>query len=58
MQKAQAEIATVVLDIEATHDLTDAEAVRILAQLLDDRGRRLVRDERHPDDADKKGDEA
>jgi hypothetical protein len=39
------------------HDLTHGETIRILAQAIDTEGRYMVRQERHPDDPDKKGDE-
>lgn len=58
VERAKVELALAVVDLAAKYDLTDAELVRILAQSLDERGRALVRDERHPDDPDKKGDEA
>lgn len=44
--------------IEEKYELTYGEMFRILGQQVDNIARYLVRSERHPDDPDKKGDEA
>ena len=58
VEKAEYELDAAVAKIVTEHDLTYGEILSILSVLLSRYARFLVRTERHPDDPDKKGDEA
>jgi hypothetical protein len=58
VQKARNEIVGKILELEHTHELTDAEIIGILGDYLAEKAKYMIRSERHPDDPDKKGDEA
>ena len=58
VQKAEYELDAAVVKIATEHNLTYGEILSILSVLLNRYARFLVRAERHPDDHDKKGDEA
>lgn len=58
VKKAELEMREMFSVIAEKYDLTFGETVRILAYILDEEGRGIVRQERHPDDLDAKGDEA
>ncbi len=58
VKHAALEIGQMVNTTVKNYELTYGELMRILAQELDSWARYLVRDERHPNEPDKKGDEA
>lgn len=58
MRKAACEVGAAVLKAVEDHDLTYGELISILAQETAMAAKYLVRIERHPDDPEKKGDEA
>ena len=57
VSKAENELSTFLLDLEQKHELTYGEVVRILSTLLAREAKHMIREERHPDDLDAKGDE-
>lgn len=57
VSKAENEISMFLLDLIQKHDLTYGETVKILTHLLQTQAKYMIRDERHPDDDDKRGDE-
>ena len=56
--EAGAEINLAILKLEEKHDLTVAEMVRILLEIAMDFNKFQIQHDRHPNDPDKKGDEA
>jgi hypothetical protein len=56
--KARLELGSLLLKLEEENELTIGEILDILNGLASDYIRSLVRMERHPNDPDKKGDEA
>lgn len=58
VQSASSQIRMRLLDYEQDLDLTPAEMLAILAEAQQMYVTRLLRDERHPDDPDRKADEA
>ena len=57
VDKAAADIRAQLLDLQVDHDLTDVEMLRILLAAAERVSKRLLRDERHPGNPDRKGDE-
>jgi hypothetical protein len=57
-ERAKIDLGGQISDWLGRHDLTWAEAIRILAYELASLTKYLIREERHPDDPDKKADEA
>jgi hypothetical protein len=57
-QPAEVDLSSRIIDWLDLHDLTYAEAIRILAYELAKLTKYPVRQERHPDDPEKKADEA
>lgn len=55
---AQAELTKAFNAIEEKYELTYGEMFSILGQKVQNIAKYLIRDERHPDDPEKKGDEA
>ena len=55
--KARCEIVTAFLTSSEKYELTFGEETRILSGIMDDLGRNCIRQERHPEDPDRKGDE-
>lgn len=55
--EARLEITNFVLEVLDKYDLTFVETVSVFASVLDLLTQHAVRDERHPDDPDKGGDE-
>jgi hypothetical protein len=58
VQRASVEIQQACLELMVKHDLTFAEQVGIYAEMLASAAKYARRDERHPNDPDKYGDEA
>jgi hypothetical protein len=58
VQRAGIEMAIACSEIWQKHDLTTAEYVHCLAQLPAQTTKYLLREERHPDDPEKRADEA
>ncbi len=58
VQKAGYEITDAVLKLSVKHDLTYVELLQVLTGLVQDSLKYMLRAERHPNDPDKKGDEA
>ena len=56
--KAEAEISLSIAKLVQKHDLTIGEVIKILNSILGQYIKYLIRYERHPDDSNKKGDEA
>lgn len=56
--KARAAVAGAMLAIAKTYDLTYAEEAQILAGAIENCMKYAIRAERHPDDPEKRGDEA
>jgi hypothetical protein len=57
VQKASAEMGMAIIDIVQKYDLTYGEVFGILGQSINDFAKYLKREERHPEDPEKKGDE-
>jgi hypothetical protein len=57
VSKAEVELSTFLLDLQQKHDLTYGELFKILAAMMASFAKYLIREERHPDDPEKKGDE-
>ena len=58
VNRARAELHNYILDFHQQHDLTDAETSGILIYLASRFNLFILRAERHPDDPEKKADEA
>lgn len=58
VNKAELELTKWLLDWEQRHQLTEIEIVQCLQRRQSNMLKYMLRDERHPDDGDKKGDEA
>lgn len=58
VEKARNELAMFLLDLEQKYDLTSGELFSMLGHKIVDLAKYQIRSERHPDDPDKKGDEA
>lgn len=58
VDKARQEFETFLLDLEQKHALTFGELFSLLGSKIADLAKYQIRAERHPDDPDKKGDEA
>lgn len=58
VQKAGIDLSAAVAEVISKHDLTYGETLKLLAEQSQRWAMHLVRSERHPDDPDKKGDEA
>lgn len=58
VQKASLEFSELTLDLIERHGLTYGEIVGLLADQLGRMAKMMRREERHPDDPDKRGDEA
>ena len=58
VQRAAGEIRMAILKLVEQHDLTIAETIGILAEAISGEVKWLIRQERHPNDPDKGGDEA
>lgn len=57
VSKAENELSTALMDIQQKHELTFAETFKILGLMIERESKYAIREERHPDDLDKKGDE-
>ncbi len=55
---ARNEFATFLLDLEQKHGLTYGEMFSLLGNAIANLAKYQIRSERHPDDPDKRGDEA
>jgi hypothetical protein len=55
---AEAELSMTLAAFQCEHDLTDVEMAKALAGQLDGVLKYVLRRERHPDDPDRKADEA
>ena len=58
VSQAQGELDAFLLKLGQKHDLTYGEIFSLLGRAVSENAKWLVRGERHPDDPDKKGDEA
>jgi hypothetical protein len=58
VQSATAELRLLLIKFQAEYDLTDIEMTGILVYAAADVNKYALRRERHPDDPDKKADEA
>jgi tetrahydromethanopterin S-methyltransferase subunit G len=58
VEQARNEFMKFMLDLEEKHDLTFGEMYSILGRKIADLAMYQIRSERHPDDPDKKGDDA
>ena len=58
VDKARLEFDQFLLDLEQKHELTLGELFSMLGAKITDLAKYQIRSERHPDDSDKKGDEA
>lgn len=58
VEKVDRELESFLTNLLATHQLTEAEILSILARQLGNLARYAVRAERHPEDLNKIGDEA
>jgi len=58
VQKAQAEIKYMLIIEIQRHGLTDGEVVMMLGDFLQSTAKYMIRAERHPEDPEKRGDEA
>ena len=58
VQKARGEFETFLLELEQKHGLTYGEVFSLLGNAVANLAKYQIRDERHPDDPEKKGDEA
>lgn len=58
VQTAEAEFGLVFMDFIKEHDLTYVECLQILAGQQQNLLKYMLRHERHPDDPEKRGDEA
>jgi hypothetical protein len=58
VENARNELATFLLALERKHELTFGELFKILGNAIANLATYQIRAERHPDDPDKKGDEA
>lgn len=58
VNRARAELHNYILDFSEQHDLTDAETSGILIYLASRFNLFILRQERHPEDPEKKADEA
>ena len=58
VDKARLEFDTFLLDLEQKHELTYGELFSMLGNAIAHLAKYQIRSERHPDDSDKKGDEA
>lgn len=58
VDKARLEFDQFLLDLADKHELTYGELFSILGQAIANNAKYQIRTERHPDDSDKKGDEA
>lgn len=58
VEQAKYEISGEFWKLAAAHELTYPEAVKIIAYLLETAAKYMIRHERHPDDPERKGDEA
>jgi hypothetical protein len=58
VEKARHAFAMFLLDLQQKHDLTYGEMFSILGGSIADLAKYQIRHERHPDDPNKKGDEA
>lgn len=58
VNKAEAELHEYMLDLERRHELTIGEIFKILSSRMAEMARSLIREERHPGQPYKKGDEA
>jgi len=56
--KARLEFDKFLLDLEQKHDLTFGELFTLLGSAITNLAKYQIRSERHPNDPDKKGDEA
>lgn len=55
---AQTEMSKFMLDLEQKHELTYGELFSLYGHAVGNLAKYQIRSERHPDDSDKKGDEA
>lgn len=58
VDKARSKLAEFMLQLEQEHDLTYGEMLSLLCKQAAEVARYLIRDERHPNNPSKKGDEA
>lgn len=58
VQKARNELETFLLELEQKHELTYGEVFSLLGNAVANLAKYQIRAERHPNDPDKKGDEA
>ena len=58
VQKADSELARFLLDLAKKHDLTYGEIFALIGRQISEYAKYQIRTERHPDDPEKKGDEA
>ena len=58
VQAASGELRLMVATWQERHDLTDVEALHVLLDITSGRTKYMLRAERHPDDVEKKADEA
>lgn len=58
VKAAQLELSGFMLDWQQKHDLTFGETFKILAEMMERDAKYMIRQERHPDDPDARGDEA
>jgi hypothetical protein len=58
VQVARDELGGFLIDLERKHNLTYAEMFSLLGGQISDLAKHAIRSERHPDDHNKKGDEA
>lgn len=58
VQKARLEFDQFLLDLEQKHELTYGETFSLFGNAIANLAKYQIRSERHPDDRDKKGDDA
>ena len=58
VQQARHAFETFLLELETEHELTYGELFSMIGQAITNNAKYQIRAERHPDDPDKKGDEA
>lgn len=58
VQQASNELAAKLNELEQTHSLTYGEMFSMLAERMANLAKYLIREERHPENPDKRGDEA
>ena len=58
VEKADSELSRLLLDLVKKHDLTYGEIFALISRQISEYAKYQIRTERHPDDPEKKGDEA